>query len=203
MKEKKATDIIPVQETGRKIDAESSVELKDEERARARFQKAKARLENVNEWKNYAGDISATFQLIDKDKKGTKRKPAKGDYFKIDIPGPGSKAGDGYDWVQVEEIVNTSELHAESFGFRVRPTSNPDSEGEDTAHFYSEESTSSFLIEREGSKVTASIHDRNTKPNTNADHPLDKIRDTLVGAAGALSFSKIQWKKLTDGLVRQ
>ena len=203
MEEKKAIDIIPAQVTGKAIDAESSIELKDEERARARFQKARARLENVNEWKNYAGDISATFQLIDKDQKTVKRKPEKGDYFKIDIPGPGSKAGDGYDWVRIEEIVNTSEPHVEAFGFRVRPASNPHNEDAQPAHFYSEESTSSFIVERQGSKITASVHDRNTKPNTDAERPLDKIRDVVVGAAGALTFSKVQWQKLTDGLVKQ
>ena len=78
MEEKKAIDIIPAQVTGKAIDAESSIELKDEERARARFQKARARLENVNEWKNYAGDISATFQLIDKDQKNRQEKTREG-----------------------------------------------------------------------------------------------------------------------------
>jgi hypothetical protein len=36
-----------------------------------------------------------------------------------------------------------------------------------------------------------------------ADRATDKIRDAVVGAAGALSFSKIQWQKLTDGLIKQ
>jgi hypothetical protein len=125
----------------------------------------------------------------------------KGDYFKIDIPGPGSDSGEGYDWVQIEEVETTTSLDGERFGFRVRPTDNPQNRKEDVAHFYSEESTSSFIVERQNNKITASVHDRNTKPNTDADTVIDKIRDTIVGAAGVASFSKIQWKKLTDGLV--
>jgi hypothetical protein len=91
---------------------------------------------------------------------------------------------------------------SESFGFRVRPADNPREAGRETAHFYSTESTSSFIIERRRNKVTASIHDRNTKPNTEANRPSDKIRDVVVGTAGAVAFSKLQWQRLTDGLLK-
>ena len=127
----------------------------------------------------------------------------KGDYFKIDIPGPGTKSGDGFDWVQIEEVENTSLPDGERFGFRVRPTDNPQNQKNDVAHFYSDDSTSSFIVERRNNIVTASVHDRNTKPNTDADKPIDKIRDAIVGAAGVATFSKIQWKNLTDGLINQ
>ncbi len=148
-----------------------------------------------------AGALSATFQLVNSEGSEVQRKAQKGDYFKIDIPGPGSESGEGFDWVQIEEVESTSSPDGERFGFRVRPTDNPQNRKDDVAHFYSEMSTSSFVIERKNNKVTASVHDRNTKPNTDADTAIDKIRDAVVGAAGVATFSKIQWKKLTDGLV--
>lgn len=203
MKEKKTSDIVPDQQTGKAIDAESVVEVSDEIEARSFFNEVKDRLQNVNRWKEYAGNLSATFQLVNQDGVEVQRTAQKGDYFKIDIPGPGSQSGDGYDWVQIEAIEKASTPDSESFGFRVRPTDNPQHKKGDTAHFYSEESTSSFIVERNKNKITAAVHDRNTKPNTDANNPTDKIRDAVVGTAGAISFSKIQWQNLTDGLLKR
>lgn len=196
-------DIIPPQQTGKAIDAESTIELTGEMDARSFFAEVKNRLQNVNQWKDYAGNLSATFQLVNDEGSEIQRPAQKGDYFKIDIPGPGSTSGEGYDWVQIEEVESKSSPDGESFGFRVRPTDNPQNNKQDVAHFYSKESTSSFVVERNGTRITASVHDRNTKPNTDADSTADKIRDAVVGAAGALSFSKIQWQNLTDGLLKK
>ena len=195
--------IVPNQQTGRAIDAVSNVELSEEEEARTFFRQVKERLRDVNHWKDIAGTLSASFQLVDANGKEVRRMAEKGDYFKIDIPGPGTKSGDGFDWVQIEEVENTSLPDGERFGFRVRPTDNPQNQKNDVAHFYSDDSTSSFIVERRNNIVTASVHDRNTKPNTDADKPIDKIRDAIVGAAGVATFSKIQWKNLTDGLINQ
>jgi hypothetical protein len=199
----KKENIVPEQRTGKPIDAKSELEFKEKSDAKAFFEVVKERLQHVNQWKDYAGNLSATFQLVDRHGNEVQRNAQKGDYFKIDIPGPGSKTGDGYDWVQIEEVESSSTPDAERFGFRVRPTSNPQNANQDVAHFYSDESTSSFIVERNMNKITASVHDRNTKPNTNAESTSDKIRDTIVGAAGVLSFSKIQWKNLTDGLLKK
>ena len=198
---KKIANIIPGQQTGKAIDTESSIALKDENAAKKFFKKVKLRLQNVNQWKEYAGIISADFQLVDKLGRKVHRKAKKGDYFQIDIPGPGSKSGDGYDWVRIEEVVSTSAADAESFGFRVRPADNPYKSDQKVAHFYAPESTSSFVVERSVNKITASVYDRNTKPNSDADGRFDKIRDTVVGTAGVITFSKIQWKNLVDGLL--
>jgi len=203
MADRYKSSIVPDQQTGRAIDAFSTVELENEEDAKAFFGQAKENLRDVNHWKTIAGTISATFQLVDAKGKEVRRKAEKGDHFKIDIPGPGTKTGEGFDWVQIEEVENVSLPDGERFGFRVRPTDNPQNEKKDVAHFYSDESTSSFVVERRNNTVTASVHDRNTKPNTDANKPIDKIRDAIVGAAGVTTFSKIQWKNLTDGLVNQ
>ena len=203
MADKGKSHIVPNQQTGRAIDAVSNVELSEEEEARTFFRQVKERLRDVNHWKDIAGTLSASFQLVDANGKEVRRMAEKGDYFKIDIPGPGTKSGDGFDWVQIEEVENTSLPDGERFGFRVRPTDNPQNQKNDVAHFYSDDSTSSFIVERRNNIVTASVHDRNTKPNTDADKPIDKIRDAIVGVAGVATFSKIQWKNLTDGLINQ
>lgn len=189
--------------TGKAIDATGNVEFNNEHNAKEFFKVARRRLENVNGWADLAKVPSAVFKIVGADGQEVDRPVKKGDYFKIDVPGPGSTTGDGFDWVIVEDVEEQSHADGESFGFRVRPTENPTNAKKDIAHFYSEESTSTFLVRRVGRVVSASVKDRNTKPNANADSALDKIRDAVVGAAGVFSFSKIQWQGLVDGLLEK
>jgi hypothetical protein len=193
--------ITPEQHTGKAIDASSEKKFSSETEAKTFFREVKEKLQNVNHWHETAGKLSATFRLVDSAGQPVNRDPEKGDYFQIDIPGPGSKTGDGYDWAQVEAIEESESSTEDSFSIRVRPAENPNARGNDTAHFYSPESTSTFLISRKNNTVTAAVHDRNIKPNTDTDEPVDQVRDAVVGTAGLLGFSKIQWQKLTDGLI--
>lgn len=194
-------NLIPRQRTGKSIEAESILDFPSEKKAEEFFETVKHRLQDVNHWDKVAGGITAHFQLVNKDGCEVKRPVQKGDYLKIDVPGPGSEVGSGYDWVQVEDVKSNASDVDESFGFRVRPTVNPFSTKKEIAHFYSSESTSSFTVARKGNKVVAAIYDRNAKPNKNAKMLTDKIRDTVAGAVGIFSFSRIQWKNLTDGLL--
>ncbi|HVE60896.1 MAG TPA: hypothetical protein VNA26_03705, partial [Chitinophagaceae bacterium] len=147
--EKNYTGIIPQQQTGKSIDTETSAELNNAEEAKAFFDIVKTRLQDVNNWHETAGNLSADFLLVDKAGKEVQRTPEKGDYFKIKIPGPGTDSGEGYDWVQIEEVESTSSPEVDSYGLRVRPAQNPQNTKEDIAHFYSNESTSSFTVTRE------------------------------------------------------
>ncbi|MEO7444735.1 MAG: hypothetical protein ABIT96_03310 [Ferruginibacter sp.] len=197
------TGIVPAQYTGEEIEAEASINLDNEYQAKKFYLVAKERLLNVNNWHKLAGVISAHFQLTDNTGKEIGRQMHKGDFLKIDIPGPGNKDGDGYDWVCIEEIKEMSDANIQSTGFRVRPAKNPDGEKKDTAHFYSDESTSNFIVTREGKQLTAQIIDRNIKPNEHAHSLTGKIRDTAVGMSAIGMFSKIQWQILAEGIVKQ
>ena len=126
-----------------------------------------------------------------------------GDYLRIDIPGPGSTEGDGYDWAYVEEKKEVAEGNIQSIGFRVRPSKNPVSQKDEIAHFYSNDATSNFIVTRENNTVTALIIDRNLKPNNESDSIIDKIRHVAVGLGAIGVFSKIQWKNLAEGLIKK
>lgn len=201
MEEKNYTGLIPQQETGAIIDSAATEVLDDMEAAKALFRIVKERLLAVNNWNKIAGAASAVFQLVDENGQEVSRNVKKGDYFKIDIPGPGSSAGDGYDWVQVEEVKEFNQGDVESLGVRVRPTSNPLTKDESIAHFYSSESTSTFIVTREDRTITATIYDRNTKPNTDTETIVDKVRDVAAGVGAIFGGSKLQWKGLAKGLV--
>lgn len=202
MEEKNHTGIVPENKTGDVINSVHSIELGNNDEARAFFNIVKQRLLDVNSWHKIAGMLTASFQLTDKDGSEVSRIVSKGDYFKINIPGPGSVAGEGYDWVQVEEVNVTSDGEMESAGIRVRPSSNPKTNSEEIAHFYSEDSTSNFIVTREGNKITAGIYDRNIKPNKDANL-VDKTRDMVIGLGAIAAFSKFQWDKLTQGLLKR
>lgn len=203
MQEKNYTGVVPGQESGVAINASSEVNFGSQEEARAFFRVARERLLHVNGWHKLAGGISATFQLTDEHGNEVEGPAKEGYHLKIDVPGPGTVTGKGYDWVIIESVEDVSTPQVESIGMRVRPTGNPMNKGEDIAHFYSDESTSSFTVTREANKITAAIYDRNIQTNKETSTVTDKIRDAIVGATGITVFSKLQWKLLADGLVKQ
>lgn len=194
---------MPQQYTGNEIEADASVELMDENEAKIFYSLVKARLLDVNNWHQIAGVISAKFQVVDPGGEEVNRIAEKGDYLRIDIPGPGSKEGDGYDWVYIEELKEVAVGDTQSVGFRVRPSKNPLGSKNETTHFYSAEASSNFIVNRETSKLSAWIIDRNLKPNDHAASLMDKIRDTSIGIGAIGMFSKIQWKGLAEGLVKK
>jgi hypothetical protein len=103
--------------------------------------------------------------------------------------------------VQVEELKEINESSFQSVGFRVRPCSNPFSDKNETAHFYSQDATSSFIVSRDNTQITSLIIDRNLQPNTDSTSLVDKVRDVVIGASAIAGLSKIQWQGLADGLV--
>lgn len=202
MNEKNYTGLIPKQKEGREITAEASTEFQNAMLANIFYNDAKKRLLYIHNWHKIAGWLSADFQLTDDEGKGVDRPAQKGDHFRIDITGPGSHAGQGYDWARVEDIreVNTDDIN--SIAILVRPASNPQTSNANVAHFFADKSTSTFVITREGDKVTASIYDRNIEANEETKQPLDKIRNAVVGLGAKHELSKLQWKALTEALVK-
>jgi len=203
MRHTRETKIVPAQETGRHTSAEAHREFDTHEAAVQCYTEARRRLLNINEWDLYAGVASATFQLTDPQGNPVYREPELGDLIRINIPGPGSRAGDGYDWVCIEAYLETIDAARDdnTFGFRVRPASNPKSEDTAPAHFYSEESTSTFLIQRAGNKVTGAEKGRNEIPNMDADRWTDRARNSAIAFGASLGMAIPQWKALMDGIL--
>jgi len=190
-------NMIPENETGVQTNTESSVEFSDEAKAKEFYEVVKNRLLQVNQWQELAGPLSAEFQLTDESGRPVSRWAQAGDHIRIDIPGPRSVRGDGNDWVQIEEINEAKDC----VSIHVRPAPNPLDENEEVAHFFSDEASSSFIVKRESNKVTAGVYGRNEKPNTDAKGLIDKLRNTIVAAGAITGFSKMQWKKLVEGMV--
>ena len=203
MQEKNYTGLIPPNIEGKEITAEASSSFANEDEAKAFYETIKQRLLYVHNWGKIAGKLSADFQLTDDKGKEVNRLVQKNDHFRIDIPGPGSKAGEGYDWAQVEDLKEVHQNNVDSIAILVRPAENPQTNNPHVAHFYSQKSSSTFVVTREENTVTASIYDRNIEANEETKEPLDKVRNAAVGLGAKLGISKLQWQALVDALVKK
>jgi len=198
------TPLIPANTLGKALDLESSVTKNSLEESVTTFNRACKRLLNPPIWQELSGSISASFKLESPDKTSSNRLAQVNDYLMIDIPGPGPVAGNGYDWVKVENIAESADPSAEqSLGMTLKASPNPDTPEKGIAHFFSEGATSTLIIKRNGNTVTASYHGRNELPNTKKASFPDNIRNSLV-AAGALSgLSELQWMALLKGILQK
>lgn len=71
--------------------------------------------------------LSASFQLADQHKVAPHRLLHLNEYLKVNIPGPGSAAGDGYHWVQVKEQAEAVDKDAgQCVGLKRMPSVNPE-----------------------------------------------------------------------------
>ncbi|SEW51092.1 hypothetical protein [Chitinophaga arvensicola] len=197
-----AAPFIPAQYTGEATTTSHSKELVHEAAAREFFKAAVDRLGNVNQWAEISGSMSSGFQLTDLAGKPADGVAETGMYIRIDIPGPGTNAGKGFDWVKIEqkEHVVLNE-HQEVFFIRARPAEHPIQKSAGIAHFLRKEASSSFVLVRNATEITATVYGRNEVPNTQTADLGDKIRNAVVGSTGAIGISKLQWKALVKGLL--
>ncbi|WP_031526482.1 hypothetical protein [Dyadobacter crusticola] len=201
MEKKNHTDAVPENRTGDEVDAETVKECATVAEAVALYNTAKRRLLDVNSWHEVSGEHLAHFMLADSAGNPLTGPVQKGAMIRIDIPGPGTKEADGYDWVMVEEVAEETSEGVESVAVRVRPASDPTSATTETAHFYAPEATSTFTISRNHLTVSAGVYDRNLSPNQDSEGLFDKIRNAIVGFIGEKALSAVQWEAFTEGLL--
>ena len=196
--------IVPENETGKGLDLEESVTENSTEEAVTTFKRACKRLLNPPVWHELAGTASASFKILTENNADPHRLACVDDYLAIDIPGPGTSAGEGYDWVQVENISENVEPGAdESMAVTLKASANPNKPGEGTAHFFKEGATSTFIIKRNGNTIKASYHGRNETPNIQEKGLGDKIRNTIVAAGALAGISELQWRALIKGFLQK
>lgn len=165
-----------------------------------KFRILKERFFSVNQWKSYCGDAFAAFKLYNDSGISVEREPQKGDFIRINIPGPGEIEAKGYDWVEITDICYYEDAVVEKITMTCRPSRNPTAANSHIAHFYSSKATSTFMIEKQPSHVKAAVYGRNESPNYDADF-IDIIRNITVSLGGMIGIAKIQWKQLADGLL--
>jgi hypothetical protein len=194
---------IPPQYEGKQIDLEAKSTFDSESAAKEFYLTAKSKLLRAFEWYNIAKIPAATFILTDYQGNEILREMRENDILRIDIPGPGTSSGTGYDWVRVDKIVEGATEVGEYCTITLRPTSNPTHQDEEIAHFFKSVATSTLLVKRENLDVIAEYHGRNEVVNAETAKLTDKIRNIVVGFAAKLGLSFSQWKSLIEGLVEK
>lgn len=196
--------MVPSQHTGAQSLTRYVIYARDSQQAKKIYYRASANLLNVNKWHQLAGTSSAKFQLMDEQGDEQKAPVQNGHFLRISIPmAPASTKGNGYDWVKVEKVESATNPHHEWIAIRVRPSSVPFLLSQKPAHFFSEDASSSFMVERQGRKIIASIYGRNEKPNTKPKGIFNKVRNIVVATAAILGLNKPQWKSLAKGWLKK
>jgi len=187
--------VIPKQKKGTKSGAEETVVFENHRDAVLYYEIFKQRFLNINRWINYSKTTS--FQLTDLAGTSINEDEAKAGYLvKIKLPVAGTSTGKGYDWVKIEHITDEYDPMKDEalLGIRVRPTAAPGSDRSSTAHFYTEDTTSTFTLKRKGLEITAQESGRNDVYNLQPRNIWDKVRNFIVGIFSSAGGSHIMWK---------
>lgn len=197
------TRLVPVNTEGKPNNLAFTIEAAGREEARMRFNQACYRLLHPELWHKLAGVVSAECRLIADNGDESYGPALMGDHIRINVPGPGTRAGDGFDWVVVDAIENGIDAgsEVESYGLRLRPCANPFHKDDDVAHFFKNTATSTFIICREGNMVKALYYGRNEVPNTDIENKVDNIRNAVLAAGAIAGFSELQWMALLKGFL--
>ena len=200
---KTALDLIPPHETGRQTDFTHEQKFVTLAEAHAAFVAAAGRLLSVNNWHEYSGTGSAKFTLCNNQGEKIEVMAEEGFFFSIDLPGPGPDAGDGLEWVIIEKLVSEGGSHSaeEYVLLTARPVPDPRKPATEIAHFYTDDSTNTFIVRRDGLVLSAGAHGRNETPNNEEVDLHDKVRNTMIGLLARIGMSGTQWQKLVNGVL--
>ncbi|TDQ80014.1 hypothetical protein [Sphingobacterium yanglingense] len=191
---------IPQQITGKSLDCFETIDTASTVDAQQLFDKIKTKILQVNNWHQITGKASAEFAVMDEHGLDLKRSVQKGDYIRIDIPGPGLPSANGYDWVQVEAIREEFKEGTRRFSLTLRPSPDPSGDNTDTAHFFKQISSSSILLEQKENHLALHYAGRNEVVNTSNSAILDNLRNFMVGLGAKMGASFPQWRALIEGL---
>jgi hypothetical protein len=194
---------VPQQHSGVAKNIEEQITCNSVQQAETLYQQAAERLLHINLWHKWCNINGAVFTLKQAD--GTDApngKAAEGLWISIDIPGPGTITGSGLDWVYIDKVNQSTHGGEAITQMVVHPSSPPNPAEQDTAHFLSSESSSTFVVSQKGQLVTAAIYGRNEQLNTDTPNVIDKVRNALVYLGAVAGLSDVQWKSLAKGLLQ-
>lgn len=181
-----------------------------ETEAKAAFAAQSSKLLDLSTWNGLSGRENATFDLCDPTGAPAHRAPVVGDFVRIRLPGQKQ-----LDWVRIESI-SVSKDHA---GILVRPSYDPTKRPltpNVIAHFFTRETTNAFIVERDGTTVTARVEGRdesanvgeraggleNAARNRAASETAWGVRRTIPGTNVEVDgLQQHQWNVFTENLV--
>ena len=181
---KKEAQVLKGEESKDKVYSSVRV-FDDEDSAKFEFSRSKERLFNVNAWSKIPGIANSTFELFGEDGNPVERyQVQKGDFIKIDLPGPLP-----FYWVKVNEVSAEND----SAQFTVQPTYDPTHDDDKTVtdHFFQDQARSIFRVERYGNEIKAmEIGVNEAINNQEAEEGRKGLINTIVSEGGWAGFQK-------------
>lgn len=152
------------------------------------FGELKGKLFRIEEWNADSG--LSSYELFDKTGKTCKRETAKiGDFIKITLAGSGKS-----DWLKIIDGDNAPN----EIVLTVQPSYNPTENEPDksvTSHFFTNESTNNFCLERKGATLNFYVIGLDEKSNTrDAKNIIETARNVAASNLGHyLGIQKGEW----------
>src|SRR5690606_33006539 len=146
----------------------------DEETAKKTFPEARKRLFDINKWTDKP-DLTTPFELYNNSGKKTTSDPQKGNFIKITLPGIPVE-----NWVEIIELYKNLVLDT----FTVHPCSNYIEREDNTQHFVIQKTDSTFKVERQRNKITATESGRIEFINYQEEAGNRAVLNTLIAEGG-------------------
>jgi len=198
-------ELIPEQIKGKENNIHYSKTFGSQPEALVAFERAYDRMNDPLQWHKLTRVIIARFLLPSDPNLNHYPLIREGNFFRIEIPGPGPNTGDGYDWVKVDTVIDEKNPKAstELFGMTFRACSNPEGNSNTTAHFFQSLATSTFITRRNYNTLTSSYHGRNEIPNTHTHSTLGNIRNAYVALGAGAGLSETVWSILIKSFLQE
>ena len=169
------------------------------------FERLKQKLFRINNWNNVSGVSS--YELFDAGGNSQPDPIARatvGDFIKITLPGSGKS-----DWVRVVRIHETpTTTPAEEVVLTVQPSSDPTDQdgsgrGDKTSHFFTDESTNNFCLERRQNELNFYVVGLGEKANTrDTESFLESIRNFATANIGHyFGIQKGEWTTFCENFL--
>lgn len=115
-----------------------------------------------------------------------------GDLIKIKIPGPKSKMGNGFDWVEIKDKETNRCVEFVSHAVVLSPYYSNDTGV--TKHFLTSKSKNYFIVKKYFDFITVEAHGRNEIPNCKNVPMYSKWRNYFIAKGGIFGGSKVNWE---------
>ncbi|MFC5271538.1 hypothetical protein [Adhaeribacter terreus] len=166
----------------------SEAEFPDGEAAKAIFPEARKRLFGINNWPENT-PVTTPFELYNTSGHKTDSEPQIGYFIKITLPGVPIE-----NWVEITELQDKPDLAT----FTVHPCPNPFNNEPETQHFFVQETSSTFKVQRQENLISASETGRNEFINNQEEAGNRAALNTIIAEGGWTVFQKILWQNLAD-----
>lgn len=191
--------LVPENEKGNKKDLSFEISTSTTVEAEDWFIEAKVKLLDIGGWNEWSKDLKVNFSLTNATGNIIRRPARKANYIRLEMP---DQAPNNYDWEYIEAIEydDYPDEERETIAMRVRTSVSPVAFQKGITYTFNDDATTTFVIERIGTKITAHYHRRNEIPDTNKDI-IDSVKNISISVGAWSSVTDTEWKSLLKGIL--